>query len=54
MRAAIGDDPRFFQPAGGPGTEDYNYNDNEVLERAIRQGARGAFWDILGSLDKAP
>ena len=25
----------------------YNYNDNTVLIRAIENGARGAYWDIL-------
>ena len=34
---------------GGPSATgaDYNYNNNETLERAIADGARGAFWDIL-------
>jgi hypothetical protein len=42
----IGNDGRFFfQPLG----EKYNYNyaDNTRLREAIRQGARGAYWDIL-------
>lgn len=40
-------DPRFLH--ANPNTQDgnYNYNDNQVLEAAIRDGARGAYWDIL-------
>ncbi|MCK7490741.1 MAG: hypothetical protein MZW92_02365 [Comamonadaceae bacterium] len=47
VRDTVGDDPRFFLPAGPDAGRDYNYNDNDVLERAIREGARGAYWDIL-------
>jgi radical SAM superfamily enzyme YgiQ (UPF0313 family) len=47
VRDIVGDDPRFFLPAGPDAERDYNYNDNDVLERAIREGARGAWWDIL-------
>ncbi|MBN2535874.1 MAG: radical SAM protein [Spirochaetales bacterium] len=46
----IGNDSRFFfQPLG----EKYNYNyaDNTRLRKAIREGARGAFWDILNKFD---
>jgi hypothetical protein len=42
-------DPRFF--LGGSRDEtDYNYNANEMLEAAIKAGARGAYWDILRRL----
>ncbi len=42
----IGGDPRFF--FGGSGDDaDYDYDDNELLVRAIAEGARGAYWDIL-------
>jgi radical SAM superfamily enzyme YgiQ (UPF0313 family) len=47
VRDVVGDDPRFFLPGGPEAGRDYNYNDNDVLERAIRDGARGAWWDIL-------
>jgi radical SAM superfamily enzyme YgiQ (UPF0313 family) len=47
IRDVVGDDPRFFLPSGPEETRDYNYNDNDVLVRAIRDGARGAYWDIL-------
>jgi radical SAM superfamily enzyme YgiQ (UPF0313 family) len=44
----IGDDERFFfmspPEAGG---RSYNYNQNTLLVEAIRQGYKGAFWDIL-------
>ncbi len=30
----------------------YNYNDNSVLANAIREGERGAYWDILRRLDE--
>jgi len=43
----IGDDERFlfFDPSRP--TKNYNYNANQVLVEAIRQGYRGAYWDIL-------
>jgi hypothetical protein len=43
----VGGDERFFLPSGGNAAQDYNYNDNERLARAIAAGARGAYWDIL-------
>jgi len=46
----IGEDERFFKPAPSLDTSDYNYNDNTVLEEAIRAGCRGAFWDVLRKL----
>lgn len=48
-RDLIGNDPRFFLP-GGSDQEDYNYNDNRILEEAIANGYRGAYWDILRRL----
>jgi len=48
-RELIGDDERFFLPSGGGG-QDYNYNDNTVLQDAIDAGHRGAYWDILRKL----
>jgi radical SAM superfamily enzyme YgiQ (UPF0313 family) len=41
-------DERFFlmsPPEGGD--KNYNYNQNTLLVEAIRQGYKGAFWDIL-------
>jgi radical SAM superfamily enzyme YgiQ (UPF0313 family) len=47
VRELTGDDKRFFLPSPQPDCCNYNYNDNAVLVRAIQEGARGAFWDIL-------
>lgn len=47
---AVGDDPRFFVGSKEPVDSNYNYNDNTVLAESIRQGARGAYWDILRKL----
>lgn len=49
LRDLIGKDERFFLPVGGD-EQDYNYNDNTVLQRAIEAGHRGAYWDILRKL----
>jgi tRNA A37 methylthiotransferase MiaB len=46
----VGDDERFFLPGGTEAERDYDYSDNELLVRAIRNGERGAFWDILRRL----
>jgi radical SAM superfamily enzyme YgiQ (UPF0313 family) len=43
----IGKDERFFLGLREETCANYNYNDNEVLERAIKGGMRGAYWDIL-------
>jgi radical SAM superfamily enzyme YgiQ (UPF0313 family) len=50
----IGGDERFFFFGDTAGADrNYNYNDNTVLVNAIRQGYRGAFWDILRRLGQA-
>ena len=46
IRELVGGDPRFFVGEAGDAPENYNYNDNSALVRAIRSGYRGAFWDI--------
>jgi radical SAM superfamily enzyme YgiQ (UPF0313 family) len=56
IKDLIAGDKRFFEPmAEQPDAEatDHNYNDNTELVEAIRQGARGAYWDILRRL-RAP
>ncbi|OHB74902.1 MAG: hypothetical protein A2Z25_10805 [Planctomycetes bacterium RBG_16_55_9] len=58
VRDFIAGDQRFFEPAVEPGKEaagddGYNYNDNQLLTRAIQNGARGAYWDILRRLRTA-
>ena len=40
-------DPRFLHASMDQIGQNYNYNDNSVLVQAIRQGYRGAYWDIL-------
>lgn len=40
-------DERFFHANPSQLDGNYNYNDNSVLANAIRDGARGAYWDIL-------
>jgi len=53
IKDLIAGDKRFFEPmAEQPDAEatDHNYNDNTELVEAIRQGARGAYWDILRQL----
>jgi len=52
VRDLIDGDERFFEPQletdleSAPAT-DHNYNANDQLVRAIAEGARGAYWDIL-------
>jgi len=50
VREQIAGDPRFFLPADSEANRNYNYNENTVLTEAIRNGARGAYWDILRRL----
>jgi len=46
----IGGDQRFFAPSAEQASENYNYSRNLALVEAIREGARGAYWDILRRL----
>jgi len=46
----ISGDERFFVMSGESADQNYNYNDNTLLMNAIRDGYRGAFWDILRRL----
>ena len=50
LEGLIGGDERFMFMAGGTSNSNYNYNANTVLVDAIRNGYRGAFWDILRRL----
>jgi radical SAM superfamily enzyme YgiQ (UPF0313 family) len=50
----IGGDERFMFMAGDTSSSNYNYNANTVLVDAIRDGYRGAFWDILRRLKEKP
>jgi len=55
IKDLIAGDKTFFEPTeeiigeGGP-SKDHNYNDNTELVNAIREGERGAYWDILQKL----
>lgn len=53
VRELVAGDPRFFLPADTPENSNYNYNDNTALVRAIENGARGAYWDILRCMSPA-
>lgn len=43
----VAGDPRFLVLAAPADEGSYNYADDEMLGELIRQGARGAYWDIL-------
>ena len=50
VKDLIAGDERFFEPMAEQAeadATDHNYNDNTELTEAIRNGARGAYWDIL-------
>jgi radical SAM superfamily enzyme YgiQ (UPF0313 family) len=47
LHEMVADDPRFLLGRRTDANLDYNYNDNPQLTAAIRQGHRGAYWDIL-------
>jgi radical SAM superfamily enzyme YgiQ (UPF0313 family) len=52
IRELIKGDERFFFVSREQTTQNYNYNDNSQLMEAIRNGYRGAFWDILRRLSE--
>lgn len=55
VAALVGGDARFFHAVPSQLGANYNYNNNSALAMAIRDGARGAYWDILRqSLLKPP
>jgi radical SAM superfamily enzyme YgiQ (UPF0313 family) len=47
LDALVGKDPRFLFFDPDRPDRNYNYNANQLLVRAIREGYRGAYWDIL-------
>ncbi|MEJ2109776.1 MAG: radical SAM protein [Acidobacteriota bacterium] len=47
MHDLTGDDERFLFYDPNRPRRNYNYNDNQRLVDAIREGHRGAYWDIL-------
>ncbi len=55
VKDLIAGDKRFFEPTEPEALEcgqstDHNYNDNKELAEAIKNGQRGAYWDILRKL----
>lgn len=56
VRELIAGDPRFFPPidewSDQSTSDDHNYSDNDTLSCAIRDGARGAYWDILRQMSR--
>ena len=47
----IGDDNRFLFFNPDDPNKNYNYNSNESLIKAIQEGYRGAYWDILRKIE---
>jgi radical SAM superfamily enzyme YgiQ (UPF0313 family) len=47
LASLVKDEARFFLPMRESKDSNYNYNENEVLVKALGEGHRGAFWDIL-------
>ncbi len=47
IRELINGDERFYFNAKDESRQNYNYNANTIIEDAIRDGFRGAFWDVL-------
>jgi len=48
VASIVRNDERFlFTATAASAVDIYNYNENTTLVEAIRNGARGAFWDIL-------
>jgi radical SAM superfamily enzyme YgiQ (UPF0313 family) len=54
LDALVGNDPRFLFFDPDRPDRNYNYNANQVLVRAIREGHRGAYWDILRRVHDKP
>jgi len=52
-RLIAGDERFFFFGDEAGADKNYNYNDNTVLTDAIKEGHRGAFWDILRRIGRS-
>lgn len=50
VRRVAEGDPRFMMLAAPSAGDNYNYVNDDSLDRAIAAGARGAYWDILRKL----
>jgi radical SAM superfamily enzyme YgiQ (UPF0313 family) len=47
IQELIQGDERFYFNSREQASQNYNYNSNQVIEDAIKEGFRGAFWDVL-------
>ncbi|MDP2919335.1 MAG: radical SAM protein [Dehalococcoidia bacterium] len=47
IRELVDDDPRFMVLAAPGEKGSYNYAGDDLLSRLIKEGARGAYWDII-------
>lgn len=52
VEEAVGGDPRFMLLAAPSAKDSYNYAGDDVLAKAIEDGERGAYWDILRRIRK--
>jgi hypothetical protein len=50
MNKLVGTDKRFLFAGGSDESRDYNYESNDLLVKAVQNGHRGAYWDILRRL----
>ncbi|MHA1266517.1 MAG: B12-binding domain-containing radical SAM protein [Candidatus Helarchaeota archaeon] len=50
----VGKDPMWFFANPADQNQNYNYDENKTLIRAIQKGYRGAYWDILRRLHENP
>jgi hypothetical protein len=48
IKELVAGDPRFLVLLSPEEAGSYNYADDEALCQMIREGARGAYWDIIG------
>lgn len=47
IQELVAGDPRFLVLVAPEAAGSYNYADDEALSRRIKEGARGAYWDII-------
>jgi radical SAM superfamily enzyme YgiQ (UPF0313 family) len=52
IKELVKGDERFYFNSREESNQNYNYNANKVIEDAIKDGFRGAFWDVLAKYQK--
>lgn len=52
IKELIKGDERFYFNSKEESNQNYNYNANKIIEDAIKDGFRGAFWDVLAMYQK--